>query len=312
MDHSRAQNPRGKSCVVNLLTFEIPRFLGPHASIHAMASTPRPRSKSVCHYFYKEIAKNVWQCNNCMKNKSKNGGWTNLLVHLRSCVGSDYEKAFLEHQKVISSNKPSSAFFIRVSNREKEIFSWIKFIVMKNLPVSIVECPFTRDIAKLKPVSAPMLQRHILSLVSVVKEAIKNELPLKFTLVVDGWTEGSQHYISVMAAYLKVVDGKEVPTQTMLSMQPLLAEGIHGVSARDQLDHVQNVLESYGKAFGNVICLVGDTSSVNQSMARSLNVPLIGCANHKFNLAVQHWITQQAQLTPIIEKVRKNVSCRCD
>jgi hypothetical protein len=151
-----------------------------------------------------------------------------------------------------------------------------------------------------------------------VKEAITKELPSKFTLVYDGWTEheDAHHYISVAAAYLKAIDGKEVPTQTMLSMEPLpmLVEGMQGMAgmpARDHLDHIEKVLESYGMAIGNVVCLVANKSSVTQSMVRILNIPLIGCASHKFNLAVQQWITEQAQLTPILQKVCQ-LTCCCN
>jgi hypothetical protein len=74
--------------------------------------------------------------------------------------------------------------------------------------------------------------------------------------------------------------------QTMLSMKPLLVDSIQGMRAQDHLDHVEKVLESYGKTFDNIVCLVGDNCSVNQCMARILDGPLIGCASHKFNLAV--------------------------
>ena len=69
-------------------------------------------------------------------------------------------------------------------------------------------------------------------------------------------------------------------------MKPLLADGNKGMRATDHLDHVEMVLESYGKTFENILCLVGDNSSINQGMARILGVPLIVCASHKFNLAL--------------------------
>jgi hypothetical protein len=47
---------------------------------------------------------------------------------------------------------------------------------------------------------------------------------------------------------------------------------------------------------------------VNQSIAQTMEVPLIGCASHKFNLAVQRWIKGQPELQEIIAKVR---SCTC-
>jgi hypothetical protein len=97
--------------------------------------------------------------------------------------------------------------------------------------------------------------------------------------------------------------GKEEPKK------PLLVDSIQGMRAQDHLNHVEKVLKSYGKTFDHIVCLVGDNSSVNQCMDPCiLNVPLIGCASHKFNLAVRKRILQQAELTPIVKKVRCQVS----
>jgi hypothetical protein len=111
---------------------------------------------------------------------------------------------------------------------------------MKNLPVSFVDCPYTRNITRLKHISAQTLRCHdILELLSVVEETIQAELPPKFIIVFDGWTQGTHNY--------KVgADGKEVPVQIILSMKPLHAAGIKGMQATDHLDHVEKVLESYG------------------------------------------------------------------
>ena len=86
-------------------------------------------------------------------------------------------------------------------------------------------CPYTRDITRLKNISAQQsLRCHILQLLCVVKETIQAEPSPKFTIVFDGWTEGSHHYIGNAAAYMKVgKNGKECPVQTMLSMKPLAA-----------------------------------------------------------------------------------------
>ena len=63
------------------------------------------------------------------------------------------------------------------------------------------------------------------------------------------------------------------------------------------------LLDGYGKNKTNVICLVGDNCSVNQSIARTMEVSLIGCASHKLNLAVKKWIENQPELKEIIAKV---------
>jgi hypothetical protein len=51
------------------------------------------------------------------------------------------------------------------------------------------------------------------------------------------------------------------------------------------------------------MCLVRDNCRVNQSIARTISVPLIGCGSHKFNRAVQRWMKEQLQLIAIVAKV---------
>jgi BED zinc finger len=104
-------------------------FVACIVGVITMAPTPSsPSSKSICHFFFTEVRSCKWQCKKCLKTKSKNGGWTNLISHLRTCVGTDYEKVFLDHQKAsAASNSTMSAFFVRVSDREKEMHQWIQF-----------------------------------------------------------------------------------------------------------------------------------------------------------------------------------------
>jgi hypothetical protein len=121
---------------------------------------------------------------------------------------------------------------------------WIEFVVMMNLPVSFVDCVHPRAISRLKPISGQSLRRHILSLRDVLKETIQKELPSRFAVVFDGWTEGTHHYIGIAVSFTKVIDGKETACQTMLSMQPLLADGIKGMQAVDHIEHLSKVLQS--------------------------------------------------------------------
>jgi hypothetical protein len=84
--------------------------------------------------------------------------------------------------------------------------------------------------------------------------------------------------------------------QSLLSMRPLLAEEIVGMTATDHLRHISKVMSSYGRASEDILCFVGDNCAVNKKMAADLGVPLLGCASHKFNLAVRLWIKSQLQL----------------
>jgi hypothetical protein len=65
-----------------------------------------------------------------------------------------------------------------------------------NLPVSFFDCVHTRAISRLIPISGRSLRRHILSLRDILKETIQKELPSRFAVVVDGWTEGTHHYMA--------------------------------------------------------------------------------------------------------------------
>ncbi len=121
-------------------------------------------------------------------------------------------------------------------------------------------------------------------------------------LVFDGWTEGTEHFIGITASYMpKRAD--QVVTHTLLSMRPLLADEIKGMTACDHLHHLSKVMRQYGKTEANVVYLVGDNCNVNQCMSRLLKVPLLGCGSHKFNLAVRKWISNQPQLEKRISKV---------
>ena len=202
-------------------------------------------------------------------------------------------RAQQRHASLISVDSASAAntmnsFVLRLSDAEKEMAEWISCLVVKQQPISLVDCPATRRLTRLKPVSSRSVRKHILSLMTVVKGYIKHRLPAKFALIFYGWTEGTDHYIGVLWASYNVTDashdGKEHPVTTRLSIRPLLADGVKAMTAKDHLCHLTHVLDGYGKNKTNVICLVGDNCSVNQSIARTMEVPLIGCASHNCTL----------------------------
>jgi hypothetical protein len=58
----------------------------------------------------------------------------------------------------------------------------------------------------------------------------------------------------------------------------------------------------------SVLCFVGDNCSTNKRLAAICSIPLIGCASHRFNLAVKEILKQHKHLVDKVEKLM--IKCR--
>ena len=84
-------------------------------------------------------------CRKCQRAKAKNGGYTNLLAHLKSCVGKEYAANYMlaiacgtKQHAIVESGKllPDDcidltgrtgldSFVLRLSDAEMEMSEWI-------------------------------------------------------------------------------------------------------------------------------------------------------------------------------------------
>lgn len=55
------------------------------------------------------------------------------------------------------------------------------------------------------------------------------------------------------------------------------------------LSFIRESLEVYNMRLENVVDFISDNCAVNQRLASLASVPIIGCAAHKFKLAVEAW-----------------------
>ena len=100
-------------------------------------------SKDVCAFYFSPIIPNdtaktgKWTCNKCGKSKLKNGGWTNLLNHARSCVGSTFESDYESLHADQLQRGCITAFVHRVNDAERDMYKWIEWVVMKNQPLAV-------------------------------------------------------------------------------------------------------------------------------------------------------------------------------
>ena len=74
----------------------------------------------------------------------------------------------------------------------------------------------------------------------------------------------------------------------MLGFSPMVSETFF--TAADHIELIQYVLNVFNKSLTNVVVIIGDDAEVNKSRANLCGIPLIGCASHKFQLAVSYTI----------------------
>ena len=119
-----------------------------------------------------------------------------------------------------------------------------------------------------------------------VENKVKEILPDKFALVIDGWTKNSTHFVAILANFH--AETKVGFEQIMLAFSPMVSET--SFRAIDHFGFIEWVLGRYGKSLDNVVAVIGDNVSTNKALADMCKTPLIGCASHRFNLAMKKFL----------------------
>lgn len=274
-------------------------------------SPPIDNADLIKFYFDKsKTESNTYYCRNakCMSirgkvpkgyKQEKNKGFTNLRNHLRSCVGPDFEETYLKNLRDAGGCMDNFCFN---SKRDNDVFKIIQWVIMRNQPLTEVDDPLTRDLFHVSHISSKTLRNYILSLVPVVEENVRRELPNKFCLMIDGWSDNHVHYVAIFCTYIK--DGNYC--ETLIACSPLLKEDDLG--ANQHFEFIVESLSVYGRGLCDVICIVGDNCKVNQKLAEICGVALVGCNSHKFNLSVERWICEQIGLLEAMKVIRELMS----
>ena len=84
------------------------------------------------------------------------------------------------------------------------------------------------------------------------------------------------------------------PEYILVSFQPLLDETSLG--AKSHIDLFKEVTAAYALNLEDCICLIGDNCPTNQDIANKMKIPLIGCASHRFNLAVEQSLHEHEEI----------------
>ncbi len=199
--------------------------LSPKMSSHPAVASPEKVVKALMKFIGHEDApgrpnaKLVHQrsergCGKTIKFSAKSG-FTNPYQHLRSCYargkpGSEqdttinclFQKALDEQAKaggMILSHFNVDAMF----ELDNAIYSYIRLIVLCNMPVDIIENSVFRSVSRFEAhIRRRTLVNVMLSLVELVEEKIAIERAGSTGAVMfDGWTNFSTHYVAVYALY---------------------------------------------------------------------------------------------------------------
>ncbi|ETP26378.1 hypothetical protein F441_00909 [Phytophthora nicotianae CJ01A1] len=169
------------------------------------------------------------------------------------------------------------------------LYGWMEWIVQSNLPLAFCESRTARRYTNLDPISMETLRAGMEGVTREVERKIAAELPARFGVMFDGWTHDSEHYVAWFACY--EVNG--VLVTPLLAMAPLINEPDDNLSARSHYEFLATMLpRDYGVQIDQCRFVVGDNCSVNRSLATLMRVPLVGCASHRLNRAVQHYLLQ--------------------
>lgn len=232
-------------------------------------------------HFFKLIegSSNVYVCVCGTRRKKTGTSYANLLSHL--CSDHPGFEKFLN-----VSRDPTQSEINDLIRPKKALqyFGWYDLIINALLPFNTVEKEPVRRNFKHKPMSVDTFMEHLPTLTQRVEKKIQAILPDKFALVLDGWSDGATHYVGVFASFPS--NDSVRFSSRLLSFSPLGDEGSQ--SSREHVEFLTFQLEEvYKKSWCNVVCIVADNCNTNKAIANSVGVPLVGCASHRFNLAVE-------------------------
>ena len=107
-----------------------------------------------------------------------------------------------------------------VSSEAKNMFGWIEWIVMADLPVTVVENELYRRHSSLESTSYKTVTKQMEAVLKIIKENIKRGLPPSFGVIFDGWSRDGEHYVGIFATWARD-DGSVVKRLIACGVQDL-------------------------------------------------------------------------------------------
>ena len=113
-----------------------------------------------------------------------------------------------------------------------------------------------------------IIVKYVQELTRKVEEKLSAELPNRFALVIDGWTDAptSTHYLAVLPVIQ--TDRIKKACNPLLAFSPLIHEG--DIISDSHLEFITSTLEISNKDLSAVSSLIGDNVNMNIKLARDM------------------------------------------
>lgn len=237
---------------------------------------------------------NVWACKCGKRRLKKQSGWTNLLSHIRSDHSEDLARAQAD-----KSDGKQIGETVLASPKARSVHAWLEMVILTLQPLSFCENDVMCRHVRHEGISTKTLLKYMELLCKHVENKISKRLPAKFALVFDGWSHGDTHFVGIYATFMD--EAKECFDKVLLALSPLEDETDLGAVEHKRM--LEWVLSVFGKDLSNVVALIGDNVSTNKALALLVGCGFVGCASHRFNLAVKDLIGQEWALVEVVQKV---------
>lgn len=264
-------------------------------------SQPPKKGKSLAMLFFDTAKRNgnSWECDECNEGVSQPGsGYSNLSSHILN----NHEEKIADRYTKFRSQPLTFWKHMTYPSKTNSIHAWIECVVLGLQPFNFVSKRVYRKHFKQNSISVNTLMKYLEQLTKLTEKKISDELPDKFSIIFDGWSSLGSHFVSIFASFpFENSLGYKV---VLLAVSPM--ENEDSLSSAEHLDFLKYTLSIYGKSIENVVAMVGDNENTNKAFARLAGCPFIGCASHRFNLAMKDIISEyRDEITKVNDLMKK-------
>ncbi|ETP27597.1 hypothetical protein F442_23126 [Phytophthora nicotianae P10297] len=167
----------------------------------------------------------------------------------------------------------------------------MKLVVHKNFTLADVDDPTIRDAVRFDSIGSKTLKARMIAAVKLAELDMCAELKgEKYVLVFDGVTDACEHSLAVFAVTKK--GARFLALSTFMNEQSMTAD--------EHIRFLDMILTQYGLLDTDLVAIVCDNMETNKAISRRIIAPMIGCAAHRFNLAVREYVAEHSD---VIDKV---------